>query len=93
MAERTLAAWIGKDVWVVIDDEEAEPYFGVLEGWAERGVILRYTERAIRMREERGSNIGQGQPCGMTRLLGIMRKWRSLDNSRRPTTSRRDAHR
>jgi hypothetical protein len=55
VAERALDAWIGKDVWVVIDDEEGEPYFGILEGWDERGVILRYTERAIRMREERGS--------------------------------------
>ena len=41
MAERALDAWIGKDVWVVIGDEEGEPYFGILEGWDERGVILR----------------------------------------------------
>ena len=76
MAERALDAWIGKDVWVVIGDEQGEPYFGILEGWDERGVILRYTERAIRMREERGSE-GPSKPAlllfpwTMVRHIGI----------------------
>jgi hypothetical protein len=38
-----MEAWVGKlvQLWATGEDE---PWLGILEGWSERGVVLRYTE-------------------------------------------------
>jgi hypothetical protein len=54
MAERReLEAWVGKYVQVLVTGD-SEPLIGVLEGWHERGVVLRYTQGMARLGESHG---------------------------------------
>jgi hypothetical protein len=53
MVDSTLEAWVGKVVqlWAVGEDE---PWLGVLEGWNERGVLLRYSQEMVCFEASRG---------------------------------------
>jgi hypothetical protein len=53
MTHGGLEAWIGKVVqlWSAGEDE---PWLGILEGWNERGVVLRYGEGVARFDASRG---------------------------------------
>jgi hypothetical protein len=53
MVDSGLEAWVGKVVqlWAVGEDES---WLGVLEGWNERGVVLRYSEEIACFEASRG---------------------------------------
>src|SRR5215211_427085 len=53
MVDSALEAWVGKVVqlWAVGEDE---PWLGVLEGWNERGVVLRYSQSMATFEASRG---------------------------------------
>lgn len=49
----SLEAWVGKAVQVLVKGD-SDPWVALLEGWDERGVVLRYTEQDARLSESRG---------------------------------------
>jgi hypothetical protein len=62
MAERReLEAWVGKYVQVLVTGD-SEPLIGVLEGWHERGVVLRYTQGMARLDESHGEGLVEDTP-------------------------------
>lgn len=54
MTHGGIETWIGKVVqlWAAGEDE---PWLGVLEGWNERGVVLRYGEGVARFEASRAT--------------------------------------
>jgi hypothetical protein len=53
MTHDGMETWIGKVVQLRAVGED-EPWLGVLEGWNERGVVLRYGESVARFEASRG---------------------------------------
>lgn len=53
MTHGGMETWIGKVVQLRAVGED-EPWLGVLEGWNERGVVLRYGESVARFEASRG---------------------------------------
>lgn len=53
MTHSGMETWIGKVVQLRAVGED-EPWLGFLEGWNERGVVLRYAESVARFEASRG---------------------------------------
>jgi hypothetical protein len=61
MAQSELEAWVGKVVQLRVAGERY-PWLGVLEGWDERGMIIRYTEDMVRFAAETQAGEGPSKP-------------------------------
>ena len=48
-------AWVGKVVQVLVR-RDSDPWVALLEGWDERGVVLRYTDLDAQVSESRGED-------------------------------------
>ena len=74
MVDSALEAWVGKlvQLWAVGEDE---PWLGILEGWNERGVMLRYGESVARFEASRGdrqlSPMMMLFPLSAVRFVGV----------------------
>jgi hypothetical protein len=74
MADIALEAWVGKIVqlWAV---GENEPWLGVLEGWNERGVLLRYSDGMACFEASRGDRVLSPMvvlfPWSVVRFVGV----------------------
>ena len=74
MVDIALEAWVGKIVqlWAV---GENEPWLGVLEGWNERGVLLRYSDGMARFEASRGDRVLSPMvvlfPWSVVRFVGV----------------------
>ena len=75
MTHGGVETWIGKVVqlWVIGEDE---PWLGVLEGWNERGVVVRYGEGVARVEASRGDRALSPMmmlfPWSAVRFVGVI---------------------
>jgi hypothetical protein len=74
MVDSGLEAWVGKvvELWAVGEDES---WLGVLEGWNERGVVLRYSDGMACFEASRGDRILSPMvvlfPWSVVRFVGV----------------------
>jgi hypothetical protein len=61
MAQSELEAWVGRVVQLLVAGDR-DPWPGVLEGWDERGVVVRYTEDMVRFAAENRGGEGPSKP-------------------------------
>lgn len=74
MTHSGMETWIGKVVQLRAVGED-EPWLGFLEGWNERGVVLRYAESVARFEASRGdrqlSSMMMLFPWSSVRFVGV----------------------
>src|ERR687894_2084532 len=74
MTHGDMKAWVGKVVQVCLVGED-QTWLGVLEGWNERGVVLRYTEDMACFEASRGDRAVRPMlmlfPWSAVRFVGV----------------------